>query len=76
MGGQLRPLLPVDEFASRVEVSGVAGGLGDRVEQDLPKIVQAPLALGRGPPDQVGIWGGVGDDDFRQGRLAAVVLPD
>lgn len=45
-------------------------------EQDIPKIVQAPLALGRGPPDQVGIWGGVGDDDIREGRLAAVVLPD
>ena len=55
--GVHQPLLPVDEFANRVEVSGVAGGLSDHMEQDIPKIVQAPLTLGKGPPGQVGIWG-------------------
>jgi hypothetical protein len=55
--GVHQPLLPVDEFANRVEVPGVAGGLSDRMEQDIPNIVQAPLTLGKGPPDQVGIWG-------------------
>jgi hypothetical protein len=55
--GVHQPLLPVDEFANRVEVSGVAGGLSDHMEQDIPNIVQAPLTLGKGPPDQVGIWG-------------------
>ena len=55
--GVHQPLLPVDEFANRVEVSGVAGGLSDHMEQDIPKSVQAPLTLGKGPPGQVGIWG-------------------
>lgn len=41
--GVHQPLLPVDEFANRVEVSGVTGGLSDHMEQDIPKIVQAPL---------------------------------
>lgn len=53
--GVHQPLLPVDEFANRVEVSGVAGGLSDHMEQDIPKIVQAPLTPGEGPPGQVGI---------------------
>ena len=35
--GVHKPLLPVDEFANRVEVSGVARGLGDHMEQDIPK---------------------------------------
>ena len=55
--GVHEPLLPVDEFANRVEVSGVAGGLGDHVEQDIPKVVQAPLTLREGPPGRVVIWG-------------------
>jgi hypothetical protein len=53
--GVHQPLLPVDEFANRVEVSGVTGGLSDHMEQDIPKIVQAPLTPGERPPGQVGI---------------------
>ena len=55
--GVHQPLLPVDEFAGRVEVSGVTGGLSDHMEQDIPKVVQAPLTPGEGPPGHVGIWG-------------------
>lgn len=54
--GAHQPLLTVDEFAGRVEVSGVTGGLGDHMEQDIPKIVEEPLTPGEGPPGQGGIW--------------------
>ena len=74
--GVHQPLLPVDEFAHRVEVSGMAGGLSDHVEQDIPAIVQAPLTPGEGPPGQVGIGRRGGDDGIRQGRLMVVAVKD
>ncbi len=53
--GVHHPLLPVDEFANRVQVPGVTGRLSDHMEEDIAKIVQAPLTPGEGPPGQVGI---------------------
>ena len=46
--GVHQPLLPVDEFANHVEVSGVSGGLGDHVEQDIPKICRRHSLPGNG----------------------------
>ena len=41
--GEDDPLAAIDEFAGGVEVSGVAGGLGDHVQQDLAQAGQPPV---------------------------------
>lgn len=41
--GEDHPLAAIDEFAGRVEVPGVTGGLGDHVQQHLTQAGQPPV---------------------------------
>src|SRR5215475_8722146 len=64
--GEHYPLLAVDELACRVEVTGVAGGLTDHMQDDLAHVIEPPAAKrvvrppgrravqGRGGHDRVG----------------------
>src|SRR5712691_302231 len=61
--GEDEPGLAVDEFTGGVQVAGVAGGLSDHVQQDLPQVVQ--VEAGREevrPPGRRGFQRGGGDD--------------
>src|SRR5215475_6943485 len=69
--GEHYPLLAVDELACRVEVTGVAGGLTDHMQDDLAHVVEPPAAkcVVR-PPGRRAVQGRGGND-----RVGTLYLP-
>src|ERR1035437_183989 len=75
--GQHKPGPTVDEFARRVEVSGVDRCLGKHVQDDLADVVEPPVAEELfGPPGGRGVWRGGGDDGVREVYLLPVRVKD
>src|ERR1017187_5679246 len=75
--GEDKPGPAVDKLAYRVEVTGMTGGLGYHVQDDLAQIVQPPAAEELlGPPGRRGIHGSSGDDRVRELDLLPVQVDD
>ena len=74
---QNKPGPTVDELTRRIDVSGVDCCLGKHVQDDLPEVVEPPVAEEFfGPPGGRGVQRGGGDDGVREVYLLPIHVKD